>query len=37
MVSNVDDFMPNDQPVVKEVVEAPKSGNLSGVSVQCKY
>ena len=29
--------MPNDQPVVKEVVKAPKSGNLSEVSVQRKY
>ena len=29
--------MPNDQPVVKEVVKAPKSGNLSEVCVQRKY
>ena len=36
-VSNVDNVMPNDQPVVKEVVKAPKSGNLSGLSVHCKY
>ena len=29
--------MPNDQPVVKEVVKAAKSGNLSGVYVHRKY
>ena len=36
-ISNVDDVMPNDQPVVKEVVKAPKSGNLSEVSFQRKH